>query len=136
MIVNIQIKRWVTFYELMFLLGYKTRGSVYKLMKAGLPVHHLLPPKVVAFDVVEVVNWCQRNGRALPLTLALHVKNLNEVEGEGKSIKYDEALTEIARGNVARAPRIHFPPFSSRLRSRKRGLRAHSKTRGRARGVP
>lgn len=124
MTANIQTRRWVNLTELMVLFDVKSRASVYKWLEDGFPFHKLLAASggwgLLAFDTVEVMNWCQRNGKALPLSMVLHVRHVVANEGEGKGLRYDEALTEIIRGSPLRAPQSLITPFSERPRSKAR----------------
>jgi predicted DNA-binding transcriptional regulator AlpA len=106
--VSLQTKRWVVLAEMMHLFQMKSRTAIYRWMEEGMPSHQLLAAPggkgFRAFDIIEVVNWCQRNGRALPLALAMHARRVQDNEEEGHTLRYDDAVTEIVRGSVLRAP--------------------------------
>jgi hypothetical protein len=103
-----QFKRWVNTTELMQLFGVKTRRSVQLWREKGLPAHHVLggagvPPRC-AFDIIEVMQWAQRIGKALPLSVPRHVKGVQERERMGKRLSSDDIVTSIVRGDLNKAP--------------------------------
>lgn len=106
--MSIQVKRWVTIHELMKLFGLKSRRSVYLWREAGLPHHEVLKTPGgngrIAYDVFEVMNWCQQNGRALPLSFAQHLKAVQKNEKAGYRLPVDDVLTELEHGSVSDAP--------------------------------
>lgn len=103
-----QSKRWVSNAELMILCEVTARRSLALWKDAGMPKHKLLAtagghPRI-AYDVVEVMNWFLRTGRAVPVKLAGAAMEALKREATGKRLKTDDILTEMMRGSPDVAP--------------------------------
>lgn len=118
--MKFQSKRWVTNQELAILCEVSARRSLQLWKKAGLPHHKVLAiagghPRI-AFDVIEVMNWFLRTGRAVPVKLASLALEAQKREALGHRLKTDDILTEIVRGSPDRSPSLPSRVRTSRAR--------------------
>lgn len=118
--MKMQSKRWVTNRELMLLCEVTARRSVWLWKSVGMPAHKVLAvagghPRV-AYDVVEVMDWFLRTGRAVPVKLAAAALEVRAREATGKRLKTDDILSEIVHGDDFRDS---LPALYPRVRMRR-----------------